>query len=194
MTARLILIAHAPTEAQRQVAFPSDEPILETEIASLSEINWKAPRADRICFAPEIRTVQTCRLLGLKGEISEELRDCDYGAWRGRRMDQLQAEDPEGILAWLTKPDAASHGGESVEDLIGRAGRWMEAQKATGTTIAVTHPALIRAAIVYALGIPAQVFWRFDIPPLSLTDLRLNRNVWTVRSIGCPLKTRPTAD
>ena len=52
-------------------------------------------------------------------------------------------------------------------------------------TIAVTHPAVIRAAIVHALQVPLPAFWRFDIAPLSLTDLRFNGGVWSVRCAGC---------
>lgn len=186
MASRLILIAHAPTEALRRAAFPLDEPILQRE--GSEGALWKGPRVERIHLAPEIRTQQTSHLLGLEGEINVDLRDCDYGTWRGRAMDEIQSDSPDGLLAWLTKPETAPHGGESIENLIRRVGMWTESLKGTTSTIAVTHPAVIRAAIIYALRVPAQTFWRFDIPPLSLTDLRLSRDVWTVRCTGCPLK------
>lgn len=57
-------------------------------------------------------------------------------------------------------------------------------------TIGVTHPAVIRAAIVYALRLPSQNFWRFDIAPLTLTDLRFSRDQWTLRSVGCALNAK----
>src|SRR5262249_36002249 len=113
---------------------------------------------------------------------------CGYGRWSGSTMDAVQSEDPEGILAWLTDPNAAPHGGESMEDLIGRIGRWTDEQRDASHVIAVTHPAVIRAAIVQALRIPAQTFWRLDISPLSLTDLRFSRGVWTLRCAGCSLR------
>jgi broad specificity phosphatase PhoE len=43
-------------------------------------------------------------------------------------MDEVQAEEPEGIIAWLTDPSAAPHGGESIENLIDRVGLWMDEQ------------------------------------------------------------------
>jgi hypothetical protein len=43
---------------------------------------------------------------------------------------------------------------------------------------------VIRSAIVHALSASAQTFWRIDIAPLSLTDLRFNGRVWTLRSSG----------
>jgi broad specificity phosphatase PhoE len=62
--------------------------------------------------------------------------------------------------------------------------RW---QIAVGHTIAVTHPAVIRSTLVHTLQSPPSSFWRIDIAPLSLTDLRWNCRVWTVRSSGCAL-------
>ena len=104
-------------------------------------------------------------------------------------MDEVQSEDPEGMVAWLKDLGGSPHGGESIEELISRAGKWMDQQREVDHTIAVTHPAVIRAALVYALRLPSQNFWRFDIAPLSLTDLRFSRDVWTVRCSGCPLGT-----
>jgi broad specificity phosphatase PhoE len=184
---RLTLIAHAATEAQRHAAFPLDEPITEREIVKIAALNWSAPRAEQIWSAPERRTQETSRRLGLAASVADGLRDCDYGKWCGRSMDEVQSVDSEGILAWLTDPSSAPHGGESIQNLIDRVGTWMDQQREVGHTLAVTHPAVIRAAIVCVLRIPAQTFWRFDISPLSLTDLRFSRGVWTLRCAGSPL-------
>ena len=50
-----------------------------------------------------------------------------------------------------------------------------------GHTIAVTHAAVIRAAVVTALGAPAQSFWRIDIEPLSRIALRSDNRRWVLR-------------
>jgi broad specificity phosphatase PhoE len=200
VTTRLTLIAHAATEAQRHAAFPLDEPVTEREIAKIAALNWVMPRVKHVWSAPEQRARQTSRALGLQATIVDELRDCDYGRWRGRRMDEVQSEEPDGIVAWLTDPSASPHGRESIEDLISRVGLWMDEQHESDEqheidhTLAVTHPAVIRAAIVHALCIPTQTFWRFDISPLSLTDLRFSRGVWTLRCAGCPLRGGGQAD
>jgi broad specificity phosphatase PhoE len=187
VTARLTLIAHAATEAQRRAAFPLEEPISEREIAKITALKWIAPQA-RHLSAPEQRALQTSRALGLQATVVDELRDCDYGRWRGQGMNKVQSEEPDGILAWLTDPSASPHGGESIEGLIRRVGKWMDEQCEIDHAIVVTHPAVIRAAIVYALRTAAQTFWRLDIPPLSLTDLRSSRGVWTLRCAGCSLR------
>jgi broad specificity phosphatase PhoE len=187
MTARLSLIAHAATQAQRSAAFPLDEPVIEGEKTKAATQDAKLPRADRVWCAPEQRTRQTSLMLGFDAVTEERLRDCDYGRWRGRKMEEVQAEDPDGLMAWLSSPGSVPHGGESVEGLISRMGGWMDEQDGMKHTIAISHPAVIKAAIVYALHLEPKNFWRFDIAPLSLTDLRLNGRVWTVRCCGCPL-------
>ncbi|HEY1648242.1 MAG TPA: histidine phosphatase family protein [Terracidiphilus sp.] len=189
MTARLSFIAHAATEAQRQAAFPLDEPITEREQARIAALGRNIPKAEQIWSGPELRTQQTSRMLGFSAMIADGLRDCDYGRWRGRKMEEVEHEDPQGFLAWLAEPNSAPHGGESVERLIGRVGSWMAERSGVKHTIAVTHPSVIRAALVYALHLPPLNFWRFDIAPLTLTDLRFNRDVWTVRCAGCSLST-----
>ena len=184
MTTRLTLISHAATQAQRRAAFPLDEPLDEREIAKITALGWKAPRAQRILAGPERRTQETARALGLSVAIAVELRDCDYGRWGGRELSELQSLDPEGLIAWLTDPIANPHGGESIVNLIDRVGRWMDEGTQAGHTIAITHPPLIRGAIVHALQAPPAAFFRIDVAPLSITYLRFNGKAWTLRSTG----------
>ncbi|WP_446743340.1 histidine phosphatase family protein [Silvibacterium acidisoli] len=187
MSSRFTLITHAATEAQRHASFPLDEPILPGEIARMSGIHWGVSNSARVQAAPELRTGETAQLLGLEASVESLLRDCDYGHWRGLKMETIQSEDADGLLAWLTEPATAPHGGESIHQLLERVSCWMQQQCAVNHTIAVTHPAVVRAALVCALELPAQSFWRFDIAPLTWTDLRLNGKVWTVRSVGCSI-------
>jgi broad specificity phosphatase PhoE len=184
---RFTLISHAATEALRRATFPLDEALEEREMKKIAAIGWNAPRAQYVLSGPERRTQQTAQALGLSAITAVELRDCSYGAWGGSSFEALQAEHPEQILAWLTDPSAVPHGGESIVKLIDRVGRWMEARSDNGHTIAVTHPSVIRSAIVHALKAPAQSFWRIDVAPLSLTDLRFNGRAWTLRSSACQL-------
>ena len=187
MATRLTLIAHAATEAQRRAAFPLDEPVLEREIAKVANLGWRAPHARRILSGPERRVQQTAEALGLSPEITTELRDCDYGTWKGYTLSEVEVREPEEVFAWLTVPTAGPHGGESIVQLITRVGIWLDEQRAMEDTIAVTHPAVIRSAIIHSLQAPASTFWRIDIAPLSLTDLRWNGRFWIVRSSGCAL-------
>ncbi|WP_260736538.1 histidine phosphatase family protein [Tunturiibacter lichenicola] len=187
MTTRLTLISHAATPAQRRAAFPLDEPLEQQQISKIALLGWTAPKANKILSAPELRTQQTALALGLTASVAIELRDCDYGDWQGHELCSLQAQDPEGVAAWLADPAAAPHGGESIANLIDRVGCWLDQLKEDGHTIAITHPAVIRGAVVHVLNAPLHSFWRVDIAPLTLTDLRFNGRVWTLRSCASPL-------
>ena len=187
MATRLTLISHAVTEAQRRAAFPLNEPLGDREMEKISALRWNAPRLQRILSAPELRAQQTSQALGLSAEVTADLRDCDYGAWSGFDLTEVGSSKPEEVAIWLRDPRAAPHGGESIVDLIDRVGLWLEKQRGAGHTLAITHPAVIRAAVVCALDGSPQTFWRIDIAPLSTTDLRWNERVWTLRSSGCVL-------
>jgi broad specificity phosphatase PhoE len=188
--ARITLISHAATLAQRHAAFPStsrEEPIEDGERTKLSALNWQPPVARQILVAPELRTRQTAEALHLVATPANELRDCNYGSWQGRSLSDLQSEEPVAVIAWLTDPTFNSNGGEAITDLLLRIANWLETLHNTGHTIAVTHPAIIRAAILHTLNAPPPSFWRIDIAPLTLTDLRHNGRAWTLRTASTPL-------
>jgi len=185
--ARLTLITHAPTSAQRLSAFPADEPAEESVLTAL---NWQPIRANQILTAPELRTQQTAKALKLTATPTSELRDINYGIWEGRTLNSLYTDDPSSIAQWLSDPASTPHNGESIVALITRVENWLTtlvAAENTNHTIAITHPAVIRAAILHTLNAPPQSFWRIDIAPLTITDLRHNGRAWTLRSTATPL-------
>jgi broad specificity phosphatase PhoE len=194
--ARLTLISHAPTAATRTSAFPSDEPLEESILAKLTTLNWQPPRSNKILTAPELRSQQTAKALHLAGTPTPELRDLHFGIWQRRTLADLHAEDSQAIAQWLTDPTAAPHNGESIASLITRIAEWLDtlATEAALHTIAITHPAVIRAAILHTLNAPPQSFWRIDIAPLTLTDLRHNGRVWTLRVTAIPLAPAETPE
>lgn len=187
MTARLILICHGPTAATRGSRFPADEPLDargKTDAAALAGL---LPKAGRRLTAPELRARQTAEALGLEAAVEPALRDCDTGAWRGRSLKDVAADEPEAVAAWLRDPAATPHGGESILAVMQRIAGWLAGEQAHArTSIVVAHAAVIRSAIVCALGAPPQSFWRIDIAPLSVSRLSGDGGRWNVSSAGCP--------
>lgn len=176
MTTRLVLVCHGATSATRRAAFPADEPLEQPDV------RLEPPRADVAFRTPAIRCLQTAAALGLAAVPDDGLRDCDYGAWRGRTLDEVTADDPAAVTSWLTDPAAAPHGGESIQDFVGRVGRWLDAlPRDHRRVVAVTTPAIIKAAVVHAVVAPPASFWRIDVPPLSRTVLSGRPASWTLR-------------
>ena len=184
---RITLIAHGPTEAIRRASFPLDEPLEETEVAKLEELRWIAPRASHVQTGPEQRTRQTAAALGLEATAVTDLRDIDYGSWQGMSLEEIHAQNAMGLGEWLADVDAAPHGGESIAELFSRTDQWLGQRTRSRHTLAVTHSTFIRAAIVLALRAPSSSFWRIEIAPLSITDLRWSGHGWKLRSAGVKL-------
>ena len=185
--ARLTLICHAATSAVRSAAFPLDEPIERTGAAKARALANALRKPDRAFASPASRAAQTAQALGLSAAPDDALRDCDYGRWAGCRLDALEAAEPQAVALWLSDPAAAPHGGESIVDVLARVGAWLDARSLEpGHGIAVTHAAIIRAAIVHVLQAEPRSFWRIDIAPLTRVTLSGGGGVWRLSGIEAP--------
>ncbi|MGH3860732.1 histidine phosphatase family protein [Actinokineospora sp.] len=177
MSATLTVVSHAATAATRMAAFPRDEPVERS-------LDVAGPgRVDSASRGPETRCAQTAAALGVSAEIDDRLRDCDYGRWRGRRLDEVAGAEPEEVARWLTDPKAAPHGGESIVDLLARVADWLDDLQPGRRIVAVTHPAVVKAMIVTTLGADPPAFWRIDVTPLSRTVFRGGPHRWNLRWI-----------
>jgi broad specificity phosphatase PhoE len=179
MSTRLTLICHAATRATHTAAFPMDEP---AELVSLAKVTRLTIMPDRTFTSPALRARQTAEAMGLDAGIDDVLRDIGLGSWTGRTLGDIQAAEPHAVASWIADPDAAPHGGESVSGLLRRIAPWLQAQQGSRVA-AVTHAAVIRAAIVLAIDAGAASFWRIDIAPLCRVELRGEGRRWTLRSI-----------
>jgi broad specificity phosphatase PhoE len=185
MSVRLTLICHASTSAVREVAFPADEPLDPQGLAKASALAGELRRVDAAWTSPALRATQTATALRLEAKVNPALRDIDVGRWAGRSFANVQEADPAGIAAWIDQSDIAPHGGESVIALMARIASWLDdaLKREGGRIVAVTHPAVIRAAIVLAIDAKPTSFWRIDIAPLCRVSIQGNTNHWTLRSI-----------
>ncbi|OCB19634.1 histidine phosphatase [Mycobacterium malmoense] len=175
---RLTLVSHAMTDAMAAARFPDDEPLNALGRRQAEAGAVELFRGASHLTGPEQRARQTAGLLGLAAAADPLLADLDCGRWRGKR---LQDVPPGDLTVWLTDPARAPHGGESITDLVRRVGRWLGSL--TGDpmpTVAVTHPAVIRAAVLLALDVPAKSFWRIDIAPASRIVLHFRSGRWTL--------------
>lgn len=176
---RLTLVCHGMTDAMADGRFPADEPLNATGRRQAEALDGVTVAAARQLAGPEQRTRQTAKLLGLQDETEPRLADLDCGRWRG---EALAAVPPEELEVWLSRPGAVPHGGESIADLISRVSQWLESLTANPLrTVAVTHPAVIRAAIVAALDVSPASFWRVDVTPVARIVMHFRSGRWTLR-------------
>jgi broad specificity phosphatase PhoE len=185
--ARLTLLAAGPTAATAAAAVPADEPLDARGRGWTAQAKGRVPRADRVRCAPDLASRETGVVLGLAAQAEGGVRGWDLGWWAGKRLDELAAQRPDDLAAWLTDPSAAPHGGEPLAALLARVREWL-AGALPGHTLVLCGPAVVRAAVVTALDAPAAAFWRIDVAPLTMTDLRGGPARWTVRAVGAPLR------
>jgi broad specificity phosphatase PhoE len=180
VSTRLTFVCHGSTVATRKTAFPLDEPLEPHAFEAAAGLAQRLalPAGRTVLTGPTRRCQQTAQLLGPAIRIDDGLADWDLGAWAGRTLDELAAAAPNDVRTWITDPTARPHGGEPLTGLIERVGRWMDGQ--TSRLVAVTHPAVIRSAIVHTLRAPADSFWRIDIAPLSVVEVRGRAGTWSL--------------
>jgi broad specificity phosphatase PhoE len=185
MTPRITLICHATTRALRSATFGGDDPLDEAGRDQAQRLAGSLGPADACWCSPALRARETALALGLSATVDERLRDCDYGRWTGLRFQQVLLREPRRLVSWIRKPDSAPHGGESIPELVQRVVDWIaERGRDRGHTVAITHSAVIRAAILHVLQADLPSFWRIDILPLSRTELRTNGRRWVLRAIA----------
>lgn len=151
-------------------------------MATLGDLAGRMPHARFALTSRSQRTRQTALLLGLFADVVAELDDCDFGCWRGRTLVDVASNHPGEFACWLSDPAGAPHGGESITALIARVASWLDAIASADSVIAITHPAVLRAASLHVLNAPAASFWRIDVAPLAMLDLRHDSRRWAMRA------------
>ena len=159
------------------------------EIASQSERLAKEKIA-AIYASPLQRTRETAEILaarlGLPVEFRDDLLELDFGEWTGATFDAIRA-DPR-WQAWSTQRSLASiPGGESmraVQQRIVAAIVELNERHLHETVVLVTHGDVIRAALLYALGMPLDFYNRIEVGQGSISTIRLDPGSIRVTTLG----------
>ncbi|AVT29495.1 histidine phosphatase family protein [Plantactinospora sp. BC1] len=190
----LHLVAHAHTVALRRAVFGGDDGLDRAGLAAARALahtgsGRRGPfgRVDACLSTPAEAGRQTGYALGLRPTAVPALADCDYGRWTGLSLAEVAAREPDALRDWLGTPGAAPHGGESVRALLDRVDGWLAGELGRGERIvAVTHPVVVRAALVRALRLPADTFWRLEVAPLAVVRLTGRGPGWQLRLTAPP--------
>jgi broad specificity phosphatase PhoE len=184
MPPRLTLIANASTPAVRAPAFPLDEGLDENGRNDAAAMANEFRKSSTVLASPARRAVETAVALGLDAKIDEALRDIDLGRWGGHTVASIATFEADAFARWLSDPAAAPHGGETVEGIFARISIWLQSVSVREERIvAVTHPAVVRAAILAAIHASPSSYWSIDIAPLSVVELTSNGRRWALKSI-----------
>ncbi len=192
MPPRLILIANASTSAVRASAFPLDEGLDDKGRKDATAMAAEFRNTSTVLASPAKRTLETAAALGFDAKIDTALRDLDLGRWAGHTLNSVAASEADALASWLSDPTTAPHGGETIDGLFARISIWLQAISARDERIVtVTHPAVIRAAILAAIHASPSSFWNIDVAPLSVVELTSNGKRWALKSMRNGLSSAP---
>ncbi|MET9481434.1 phosphoglycerate mutase family protein [Streptomyces sp. NPDC006638] len=186
MSVRVTLVAAARSSDQFDERFDEDRPLDRIgwhEIQRVAHSLVPLAAADLRYCSPTPRSRATGDALGYAPMAQPALRDCDMGRWRGLTFAEAAAREPAAVDAWLADPRAAPHGGEPLLAFISRVGGWLDTRPAQDimAIVAVAEPAVVRAAVVYALNAPPRTYWYLDVRPLSTVTLTGAAGRWNLR-------------
>jgi len=178
------LVRHAPVDGPHGVIHGPDAPADPSDAAAFAALKAKLPaRAHAVC-SPARRTRETAAALGLDAVQQNAFREQDFGAWTGRRHNDLVAELGDAYRDfWKSPASNRPPGGESFVDQIGRTADGLAALPA-GDVVLVVHSGTIRAVLAIALELSADAALRFVIDPLSLTQIDRLDNGWRVVAVN----------
>ncbi|GAA2647560.1 histidine phosphatase family protein [Streptomyces vastus] len=193
MQLRVTFVAAARSSPLLAERFGDDRPL---DQEGWDEVQRAAPAllplaaAELRYCSPTPRSRATGDALGYTPLVQPALRDCDMGRWRGFTLGEAMAREPESVDAWLADPRSAPHGGESLLAFIQRVGGWLDTRPADDSCkiVAVAEPAVVRAALVYALNAPPSTYWNIDVRPLSTATLMGRAGRWNLRLDGQPTR------
>jgi alpha-ribazole phosphatase len=181
---QLWLIRHAPVDGPRGVIHGPDAPADVDDIAAFAALKARLPPGTRAVCSPARRTRETAMALGLDAVEEPLFREQDFGAWTGRRHNDLTTEFGAAYQAFWKSPAASRPpGGESFVDQIDRARDGL-ARLPAGDAVLVVHSGTIRAVLAIALDLTPDSALRFVIDPLSLTRIDRLDAGWRVVAVN----------
>src|SRR5271156_5593564 len=133
-----------------------------------------------IYASPMERTRETGAIVGqhlsLPVEICDDLAELDFGDWTGLTFDEVRKHPrwPE----WATQRSLSCiPGGETMRAVQRRAVDAlieMRQQHPDDHVVVVSHGDVIRAALVFALGMPLDFYGRIEVATASLSTIRID--------------------
>jgi|SRR3954447_4066757 alpha-ribazole phosphatase len=180
----LWLVRHAPVDGPRGVIHGPDAPADVSDAATFAALKARLPQPALAVCSPARRTRETARMLGLDPVEQPLFREQDFGAWTGRRHNDLNAEfGPAYQAFWQSPAGNRPPGGESFVDQIARANEGL-VPLPPGDVVLVVHSGTIRAVLALALDLGPDCALRFVIDPLSLTRIDRLAAGWRVVAVN----------
>ncbi|HTZ38255.1 MAG TPA: histidine phosphatase family protein [Stellaceae bacterium] len=150
-----------------------------------------APRGIAAIYAsPLERAQQTAAIVGQRLDLPvgvlDDLVELDFGEWTGKTFDEVR-QDPR-WPAWATHRSLSCiPGGETmraVQRRVVEALMEIRERHPRDGVVVVSHGDVIRAALVFALGMPLDFYARIEVATASLSTVRIDDHGVRVISVN----------
>ncbi|WP_337905508.1 histidine phosphatase family protein [Gluconobacter japonicus] len=177
---KLFCFALPMSPSLKQSVFPN-----EKVLRNFSGLrNLALPRADQwVVGTLQEEAEQLAETIGQPVTVAPELCSRHYGAWSGRPLKTMSAEDLE---KWLHDPKFVPPAGESRSMVYHRVVQWLRKIQTKDETVAVMADAdIVRLLILVCLGL--DVTWEnlLDVAPTSWNILSY-RTHWRLQTLSLP--------
>lgn len=140
--------------------------------------------------SPLQRTRESAEILAarfaLPVQYREDVIELDFGAWTGLTFDEVRRDGR--WEAWRAcRSMAAVPGGESMREVQQRALNALSELAGShpdGTVVVVSHGDVIRSALLFALGMPLDLYARIEIGLASISTIEFARSGFCVRRLN----------
>lgn len=166
---RALLIRHGETPWNRDRRWQghADVPLspdgLEQAVRLAAHLREQSSAIEIVYSSDLLRARDTARelarVLGVPLALEPSWREMHVGAWTGLNRDEIKARFAEEWERIAAGEDLRRGGGETFAEFSARVLRSLDsirARHADQTVAVVTHGGVIRAALLHALGLPAQ--------------------------------------
>lgn len=192
----IVFVRHGHTRQTEEGKLYSDPSALLSENGLKQASNLAAflPReSSEILLASTAQRVTgtadlVSRSLNLPVVLVPGLDEQNVGEWEGRSYLDIKKASPELYKSWSSDPIRnRPPGGESIADLVERVGTSISnlINEHKGKRIVlVTHAGVIRSAVVSALQMPIDNFYRVAIPTASASKIDYSDNFATLQYLA----------
>jgi probable phosphoglycerate mutase len=137
-------------------------------------------KIEALYASPLQRTQETAAILserlGLPVGCRDDVIELDFGEWTGLTADEIR-KDPRWQVWSNCRSIAVIPGGESwrqVQDRVVGALFDLRQVHPDGSVVIVSHGDVIRAALLFALGMPLDFYARLEVALASISTIRLD--------------------
>jgi alpha-ribazole phosphatase len=167
--ARFVLVRHTQPLVGAGVCYGRmDLDLAPTWPLDVEQCVARVPAVAHVFTSPSLRCQHLALALGrrdrIEVQVDARLLELDFGAWEGRRWDDISTMDIDRWSADLT--DFAPGGGESLRMLWARVLQWRRELPAelSGNIAVVSHHGPLRALAAQIAGQPMEALFGYHIP------------------------------